>query len=176
MHQQLNLGCAFSLQINAGTAATYGPELEFSFRLTPSLTLEANGTYTHATINKPSSASGIAPGTPLLNVPEYQENTSLVYQHAFSDSAFTARLSNILVGPTHDLAYGNYLLPSYNLVNARLELTRGRFSYGLYANNVTNKVALLTSNNMVMDFNIPSLTRLTVNQPATAGLDVKFKF
>jgi iron complex outermembrane receptor protein len=177
VQQQLNLGCAFSLQINAGDAATYGPEIEFSFRLTPSLTLDANGTYTHATVNNPSAASGIAPGTPLLNVPEYQENTALTYRHALNnDSIFMARLSNILVGPSHDLAYGNYLLPSYDLLNARLELTRGRFIYGLYANNITNKVALLTSNNMVMDFNIPSLTRLTVNQPATAGLDVKFKF
>jgi hypothetical protein len=85
-------------------------------------------------------------------------------------------LSNTLVGPSHDLAFGNYLLPSYDLVNARVELARGRFTYGLFANNITNKEALLTSNNTVMDFNIPSLTRLTVNQPATAGLDVKFRF
>jgi iron complex outermembrane recepter protein len=177
VQQQVNLKCAFSVQINAGNAATYGPEIELSIRLTPSLTLDANGTYTHATVNNPNPATGIAPGTPLLNVPEYQENTALTYRHALNEgSVFTARLSNTLVGPAHDLAYSNYLLPSYDLVNARVELTQGRFTYGLFANNITNKEAILTSNNMVMDFNIPSLTRLTVAQPATAGVDVKFKF
>jgi iron complex outermembrane receptor protein len=177
VQQQVNLACAFEVQINAGGAATYGPEIELSVRLTPSLTLDANGTYTHATVNNPNPATGIAPGTPLLNVPKYQENTALTYHRALGDgSVFTARLSNTLVGPSHDLAFGNYLLPSYDLVNARVELARGRFTYGLFANNITNKEALLTSNNTVMDFNIPSLTRLTVAQPATAGLDVKFRF
>jgi iron complex outermembrane recepter protein len=177
VQQQVNLKCAFSVQINAGNAATYGPEIELSVRLTPSLTLDLNGTYTHATVNDPNPATGIAPGTPLLNVPEYEENTALTYHRALGDgSVLTARLSNTLVGPAHDLAYGNYLLPSYDLVNARLEMTRGAWVYGVFANNITNKEALLTSNNMVMDFNIPSLTRLTVTQPATAGIDVKFKF
>jgi outer membrane receptor protein involved in Fe transport len=177
VQQQVNLACAFEVQLNAGRAATYGPEVEFSIRLTPELTLDANGTYTHATVNKPTPGLGIAPGTPLLNVPQYQENTSLTYRRSVgTDAVFTARLSNILVGPTHDLAYANYLLPSYDLVNARVELSQGRFSYGLFANNITNKQALLTSNNTVMDFNIPSLTRLTVTQPVTVGLDVKFRF
>jgi iron complex outermembrane receptor protein len=176
IQQQLNLGCAFQIQINAGTAEAYGPEVELAFRVTPELTLEANGTYTKAFISKPSSISGITPGTPLLNVPAYEENTSIIYSKEINNSIWTARISNSLVGPAHDLNFGNYDLPSYDLVNARLSLQTGRFTYGLYGNNLTNARAQLTSNNMVMDFNIPSLTRIATNQPTTIGIDVKFKF
>jgi outer membrane receptor protein involved in Fe transport len=176
IQQQLNLGCAFQMQINAGTAVAYGPEVEFSFRVTPELTLEANGTYTKAYISKPSAISGITPGTPLLNVPQYAENTSIIYRTEINDSILTARLSNSLVGPTRDLDFGNYELPSYDLVSARLQLQTGRIIYSLYGNNLTNARAQLTSNNMVMDFNIPSLARIATNQPTTVGIDVKFKF
>lgn len=177
VQQQLNLGCAYSLQVNAGTAVSYGPELEFSFRVTPQITIEASGTYTKATVSNPSATSGIPAGTPLLNVPQYSENTSIIYHTDLrTDLGLTARISNSLVGPTHDLAYANYELPSYDIINARIQLITARATYSLFANNVTNTRAQLTSNNTVMDFNIPSLSRVTVNQPVTVGVEFKYRF
>ena len=43
-------------------------------------------------------------------------------------------------------------------------------------NNVTNTRAQLSSNNTLMSFNIPSLTRVAINQPATFGVEVNVGF
>jgi iron complex outermembrane receptor protein len=177
IQQPLTLTCGYQFQTNSGTAETYGPELEFSFRVTPEFTIDVNGAYTKAFISKPSASSGIAPGTPILNVPQYTQNTSITYRKGIRDDlVWMVRLGNSLVGKSHDLAFDNYELPAYDLLSARIQLQSGPISYALYGNNVTNTRAQLTSNNTVVDFNIPSVTRVATNQPATVGIEVKYGF
>lgn len=180
IQQQLPLGCSYEIEVNAGEAQTYGPELELAVHLTPELTLEASGTYTKAVINKPDpnlASVGIVAGSRILNVPQYTENTALSYRKELpGDMILTARLANSIVGNSQDIAFGLYDLPAYDMVNARLQLTTGRISYALFGNNVTNTRAQLTSNNTLMSFNIPSLTRVALSQPATFGAEINVKF
>jgi outer membrane receptor protein involved in Fe transport len=180
IQQQLPLGCSYEIEVNAGNAQTYGPELEVSVHLTPDLTFDIGGTYTKAVINKPNpslASVGITAGSRILNVPQYSENTALSYrQELASDLVFTGRISNSIVGSSQDIAFGSYTLPGYDLVNARVQLAAGRITYAVFGNNVTNTHAQLSSNNTLMSFNIPSLTRVAINQPATFGVEVNLRF
>lgn len=46
----------------------------------------------------------------------------------------------------------------------------------LFVDNLTNKVAVLTTNNRQFQFNIPQLTRIATNQPRTFGTEINYKF
>ena len=67
-------------------------------------------------------------------------------------------------------------LPPYAISAARVTLAHGAWSAQLFVDNLTNKVALMTANNTQFQFNIPQLTRYTVNQPRTIGTQINFKF
>ena len=177
VQQTITLGCGSPLDLNAGNAASYGPELEIAYRLTPELTLEGSGTYTHATLTSVAPNTGLSVGQRLLNIPRYTENTSLIYRHSISnDATLTARLTNSLVGPTTDVAYYYVELPAYDILNARFELLRGAVAYALYVDNLTNTRAEVTANNTNLTFISPSLTRYSTNQPLTVGLSLRYRF
>lgn len=186
VQQYLNLPCGFPYSANAGTAESYGPELEVSAKLTPELTLSVNGTYTNARLTSvDASVAGltigpskvIASGTLLENVPKYTANAALTYTRPLSGSfKFVARAADVVVGPLYDISYYYTRLPSYNLVNARVGLSNGSLSAFLFADNATNKHALLSVNNYSYSIAVPSLTRGTINQPRTIGLDVQLQF
>jgi outer membrane receptor protein involved in Fe transport len=186
VQQFLTLSCGYPYSANAGNAESYGPELEVTTQLTPHLTLSANGAYTKAQIKSvnPSVAGltlgpskSLTDGTYLENVPKYTGNLALTYTHPVTDGLkLTARVANVLIGPQYDINYYYTELPSYDLVNLRLGLIGGVFSVYLFADNATNKHALLTINNYAYSIAVPSLTRATVNQPRTVGVDAQIQF
>lgn len=90
VQQSVNQACGYPLTENAGTATSYGPELELTASLTSELTLSVTGTYTHATITSVDSAlqaqdTALTPGLGLLNVPKYTETTALTYTTPIND-------------------------------------------------------------------------------------------
>jgi outer membrane receptor protein involved in Fe transport len=177
IQQFLTLSCGYGYTTNAGSAATYGPELDGAFRITPALTLNFNGTYTHATLTKVTPGSGYSVGQQILNIPQYAANAALVYT-APLDSAtnLTARLEDSVTGRSEDVSYSYIWLKSYNLVNLRLQLDQGPRSFAVYVNNVTNVHAQLSADNTALTTNIPDLYRIATNQPLTAGIDFSYRF
>ena len=171
------LACGYPYTANAGTAASYGPEVEAAFRITPQLSVEGSFTYTHATFTSVGENSGFHDGELLLNIPKYTETTAIVYSQPIGESReLIGRLSNSIVGPVLDQSYTFEELPMYNIVNARLELDNQGVAYSLYVNNLTDKRAKITANNTEITGAIPSLTRFSTNQPLTIGFDLRFKF
>jgi outer membrane receptor protein involved in Fe transport len=174
--------CGYPVSANAGTAASYGPELEVTAALTPSLRLSVSGTYTHAnlvSINAALVAQGVAfaPGEQLYNVPRYTETTALTYIRPITDEiTLTARINNSYVGPMPDQDYSPEILPTYDIVGARVGFEWGNFLAMLYADNVTDKRAMLGINTTGFAYTIPSLIRVVGNQPRTVGLNVKYRF
>jgi hypothetical protein len=71
--------------------------------------------------------------------------------------------------------YFDYILPSYNIANARVSLEHDNWSANVFVDNFTNKVALMTANNTSFQFNIPQLVRYSTNQPRTVGVQVNYK-
>jgi outer membrane receptor protein involved in Fe transport len=182
VQQLANQPCGYPLTQNAGTAASYGPEIELTALLTPELTLTASGTYTHAALTSvnPSLTEAdpaFTPGLPILNIPKYTETTSLTYLTPVWDGVkFMARLNNSLVGPSTDVQFNYATLPSYDLVGLRFGLAGDHLSGYLFADNLTDKRAELGINTTGFSWTTPSLERIATNQPRTIGVDVKYNF
>ena len=182
VQQSVNQPCGYPLTQNAGTAASYGPEVEITALLTPELTLAFSGTYTHATLTSVNTTleqadTAFTPGLGLLNVPKYTETTSLTYVKPISDDLkFSARLNNSYVGQATDIDFTYGTLPSYNLVGLRFGLLGEKLSGFLFADNLTDKRAQLGINTTGFAYTIPSLIRVATNQPRTIGVDVKYRF
>ncbi|HWZ64663.1 MAG TPA: TonB-dependent receptor [Steroidobacteraceae bacterium] len=183
VQQIVNQTCGYPLTENAGTAETYGPEVEVTWLLTPQWSLTASGAYTHAAITSVNAAISavdptLAPGLPILNIPKYTETTSLTYTRpAFDGIDFTARLSNSYVGEMTDIEYTYATLPSYDLIALRLGLSSGqKWSAYLFGDNLTDKRAQLGINTTAFAWTIPSVERVVTNQPRTIGVDFNYRF
>jgi iron complex outermembrane recepter protein len=180
IQQVLSLTCGYPYNTNAGNAKSYGPELEVSAMLVQGLTLDINGAYTQAYISDPSPnavASGITPGTRVLNVPKYTAVASLTYTTALSDQLnSTFSVSSSEVGPVRDQAAYSQILPAYNLVDARAGIASGPWAAYIVGTNLTNKVAELSIDNTVFAWQTYAITRVSTNQPRTIGLDFQYKF
>jgi iron complex outermembrane receptor protein len=187
------LGCGYQYFGNAGNGRSFGPELEISARIADAWTLSVSGAYTDAKITDPNAkyAAFLAgEGTisscqtatsctaPILNVAKDTASISLAYSvPVWNSYQLTARVADVYVGPTLDEAYSCCItLPAYSLSNARLTLSADRWSANLFVDNLTNKVAWLTSNNTSWQFNIPGVTRISTNQPRTFGTQINYKF
>ena len=176
IQQVIPLSCGYLLETNAGNARSYGPELEVDARVAPGVTVSVNGAYTNATINQPVAFSGIPPGQPLLNIPKYTADASVEYGRAvWGGVALTARASEAVIGPQYDIAYAQEQLASYALTDLRVGLSKDRWTVTLFANNVTNRQAIMTINNTFFTENMPALTRATVNQPRTIGVTLDYR-
>jgi outer membrane receptor protein involved in Fe transport len=177
--QQLILqSCGYPITENAGTAASYGPELEVAAKLIDGLTLNASGTYTDATITSPNAGTGIEKGAPVLNIPKYTGTISLQYMQPVLNDAYlmSARISSSYVGPVYDIAFTEQRLTPYDLVDLRLGLSDDVKSAYFFVNNITDRHAPITINNTSFSWVTPSLTRVATNQPRTIGVDLTYHF
>lgn len=183
VQQLINQACGYALTTSAGNAVSYGPELEVTVSPTRELTLSANGAYTtaHLTTVSPAasqvSTTPLESGTPILNIPKYTESTSLTYTRPVSpEYNFVFRASNSLVGPVTDTSFSFTRLPAYDLVAMRAGVRGDHLSGFLFVDNLTNKVAELSTNTTTFSWIVPSVTRVATNQPRTIGIDLSYRF
>lgn len=177
IQQLLTLPCGFGYTTNAGSAATYGPEVEASFQLTPEISAQVSGTYTHAKLTSVLPGTGYSVGQQILNIPKYQVTGALTYSRTvMNDVLLTLRAEDTLVGPAQDVSFSYYRLPSYNLLNLRMQFERDNWSAALYVNNVTDERAQISANNTGMSVNSPALFRIATNQPLTVGVNYNYRF
>jgi outer membrane receptor protein involved in Fe transport len=198
VQQVFTLLCGYQFYNNAGDGRSFGPELEVNAKLSESWTLGLTAAYTDAKITNPSSdyityltsQAVVAPGpstfcqtaasctAPILNVAKDTASLSLTYSKELSSGyRLTTRAAASYTGTATDVAYFyGFQLPSYTLVNARVTLAHDDWSAQLFIDNLTNKQALMTSNNTSFQFNIPQLVRYSTNQPRTFGLQLNYHF
>jgi outer membrane receptor protein involved in Fe transport len=197
VQETVALPCGYTYEANAGDGRTFGPELEINAKLSADWTVAANGSYTDAKINHPSSqfvaavltnpVAGGIPGCsstsncssiPILNVPKYTGSFALSYAtQVLGDHQFTARVSDVYVGPAYDQAYAfGIALPPYSIANARIGLAGSKWSAALFVDNLTDRVTWNTTNNTQFQFNVPQLVRVSTNQPRTFGTEVNYRF
>ncbi len=176
VQQQVAPKCGFKFTANAGKAKVYGAELEVAVVLVPGFVVAQNVGYTHATNSTTLPAAGVVAGDRLLDVPQVTANTSLSYKQPLADDRnLVARLTNSYVDSIQDITFTRNTLPSYDLVGLRLGVETVRWSAILFADNLTNKMALL-SDTGALSANISILNRVATNQPRTIGADLNFRF
>ncbi len=182
IQQLINQPCGYPLTTNAGSAQSYGPELELSTKLTSELTLTLSAAYTHATLTSvnpivSAAAPSLVPGAAILNIPRYTESTSLVYKRPLNDAYdFFARITNSFIGPSVDTSYEREDLQAYDLIGIRSGVEGDHWSGTFFIDNLTNKHAQLSINTTSFGWVTPSLTRVATNLPLTVGLNLAYKF
>jgi iron complex outermembrane recepter protein len=182
VQQVVNQPCGYPLTMNAGDAASYGPEVELAARLSPEVTVNLSGTYNHAQLTTvPDSVntadSALHSGTPILNIPKYTLMASLNYAtRLWDDKKLAARISDSFVGSATDIAFTYETLGSYNLADARVGITADKWSAYLFADNLGNTHAMLGVNTSSFAFQSPSLVRVATNTPRTVGVDLTYHF
>ena len=198
IQQVVTLPCGYQYYTNAGDGRSFGPEIEINAKLSAEWTASLSGTYTDAKITHPTVAyqsfltnvalnpdgvthpcnAGSSCTAPIMNVAKDGGSVSITYAtEIWNDYKFSARAADVFVGTSRDVAYYyDYILPSYNIANARVGLEHDNWSANLFVDNLANKVALMTANNTSFQFNIPQLVRYSTNQPRTVGVQVNYKF
>lgn len=176
VQQVISLTCGYPYITNAGNAKSYGPELEVTAELTRDLTLALSGAITKASLTSVDPTTGLSPGVPIQNVPNKTGSASLMYKKEISPAySLMARINENYVGSSTDVAYGTYTLPPYHLLNLRVGLIgSNHLSTFLFANNLTNETAWLSTNTTSISVNVPSLVRVSTNQPRTIGIGFQY--
>jgi iron complex outermembrane recepter protein len=185
IQEQLNQTCGFPYTANAGTAVSYGPELEVHADVTHRLAVSLSGTYTQAYLKDVAAgglgtigaATAVTPGLRLNNVPHYTVNATATYGIPVSNS-YEVRATVIasVIGPQNDISYYTQELPGYTLVNARVGLTGGNLVPYLYVNNLANRYAVTGINTQAWSLATPAFDRDTITTPRTFGLELRYKF
>ncbi len=169
--------CAYLYTENAGTGASYGPELEVSARLTDHYSFTFAAAQTTSKLVSVGANTGLAPGEAILNIPAYTASIAAIYNTDITDALhLTGRLATDFIGPSEDINYYRQRLKSYNLTSLRLTLERGDKSVAFFINNLFNARTQLGINNSIAAWPTASLTRVTTSQPMTIGLDLSSKF
>jgi iron complex outermembrane receptor protein len=174
IQQNIPLECGFPFTGNAGDAHIYGAELEINAVLLPGLVASVNGSWTHA-----QYIANAVPTTTiderLQEVPEVTAAASLNYRRGITNTlAFIGRVENNYVGSRIDTTAQANLLPSYDLTNIRAGVEGSNWTAVLFANNVTNRLALLT-NSPAINVNVSTFNRTAVEQPLTFGIDLTYR-
>lgn len=140
-------GSAFPFTTNAGDARMQGIEVDFSYKLSHNLDLQAGGSYTHArlTSDQPEVDAGEDrgfSGDRIPNVPEIQAFTSVIYNTTLSYGELNVR---------GDLSYRSDSDIRFDTSSAN--------NFTLAASTLINMTASLsTSNDLVLAFYIKNLT------------------
>jgi outer membrane receptor protein involved in Fe transport len=176
VQQQVAPTCGFKFTANAGKAAVYGAELEVSVLLGAGFAISQNMDYTNAKNKTTLPAANIVSGERLLDVPQFTANTSISYRQPLNEQlTMVARVTNSYVDSIQDITFTRNTLPPYDLVGMRAGVDAGHWSAYLFADNLTNKRALL-SDTGALSANISILQRIATNQPRTIGLDLSIRF
>jgi iron complex outermembrane receptor protein len=182
VQQLVTQSCGFGLTVNAGSARSFGPELEVTAQLSDNLIFSITGTYTKADITHVNPAVGAADptlvqGFPILNIPNYTETTTLTYKHPIgADKELTASVNNSYIGSSTDVSFYYEKLHPYDIVKLRLGLDNPSWAGYFFVNNLTNTRAELSINTTSLSYLIPSLTRVSTNQPLTIGVEGSYRF
>jgi iron complex outermembrane recepter protein len=178
VQQKIVLSCGFNFVDNAGSAVSYGGELEAQGRITPSLTFSQSVGYTNARITAADAGTGIERGDELQNVPSWTASSSLTFTTPInSQMNGVAYIRNNYVGNMQDISYARNNIPSYDLIDLRMGLSNSAENRSAYffITNLTNKQAFI-ADTIAYSENLPSFERVATNQPRTFGLDLSYRF
>jgi outer membrane receptor protein involved in Fe transport len=177
IQQIIQLSCGYPYTANAGDARSYGPEIEVTGKITSHLTVAATAAWTNSTIVHADPSSGIQDGSRVLSIPKETASLSLNYdQPVLGTSHWISRIAGSYVGSVADNAFYHLTLPAYSLIGLRSGIDHGTWSAYLFVDNLTDKHAGLTVNNTSFAWQVPSITRVTTNQPRTVGVDLQYRF
>ena len=182
-------GSTFSFITNAGDVRIRGVELETTIRPVDGLTLTASGSYIEAKLRQDQIApAGITvtgaglKGDYVPYTPKFSAQASAEYRRPLTDAlGGLARLDFAHVGESWSQfrrtnAFQQQI-PAYSTFNGRLGIddVDGKWSVALFANNIFDKVGLVTKGNGAL-FGGGNAVRTVSIAPRTIGIDFRTNF
>jgi len=169
------LQCGFSFQTNAGKARSVGAEFSVLGRPIEGLELGFTGAYIDAELRSDVPDMNWFKGDRTPNSPKFNFSASADYTVQIADKVDSfVRLDFQHVGASYtafnsmDPTYA--LLPSYDLLNARIGLILPSVEISLYAKNLLDEVTTLQAQNTA--FGVFEVR----NRPRTIGLSVRANY
>ena len=170
----INLACTFDYYTNAGSAKSYGSELELRYKPVPRLTLAAAGGYTHATFNQDVTALGITAGQDVPGVPRWSVKLSSRYSIPLGTdrTGFVAgdwdyvSSSHGTVGVTDP----DYNRPAYGVFGLSGGASYRDWRLSLFARNVFN------GQKIIQRPNLQTVNRGYTITPRTIGVSAEVEF
>jgi len=177
IQQGVSLNCGFGYTANAGDAKIYGAELELSAIIIEGLELRGSVGYIDAHLTQGDVAVGTVAGEPLQTVPTWTTNLVLSYTRPLgANLKLLSLIEYNYIGERANYAYLALTpTPAYELTNARLGVTNGRWTASLFANNLFNSHAELSFLAEQANY-IPEYNRAITNPPLTAGVDFSVRY
>ena len=176
-----SLPSGISYIANGGGARSRGVQVESTIKLAQGLELRANGSYTDAKLTDDAPTAFGFKGDRLPLVPQVAGSLRLDYQHpAFADWNYHAGTGLRYSGRRYSVglfALDGLPTAAYTALDANTDLSNSNWTFRLFAKNLTDKRAYLTS------FSFGDLSGAAavqnegiVLQPRTIGLAVDYKF
>ncbi|HZW60556.1 MAG TPA: TonB-dependent receptor [Woeseiaceae bacterium] len=172
----------FGVNANGGTAESKGLEFTASFFPADGLSLSFNGAYTDAQLTQDTSPQvGGLDGDSLSYVPEWSFGIAADYEWAVRGDAMAYVGGNLgytgerPAGLTERATDGSIVeLDSYTTLNLRGGLETGRWSFEVYAKNLTDETGV----NSIVSTNTVATGRyeLGIIRPRTFGVSVGARF
>jgi iron complex outermembrane recepter protein len=178
--------CGYGYTGNSGKAQSTGAEVEFDGRLLPELTAGINFGYEDARITERGLGSPQPVGSPVQQVPgitlaadlQYEEHISagwsgfgrVDYSHVGESSSYNNAIADPVTGLAEPVRR-----PAYNLTDLRGGVHNDRWEIAAFVKNVTNERANL-ADAILIGATIPGQPRFEINQPRTAGLELRLHF
>lgn len=172
IQQQFRLACGYSYTDNFGTAVSRGGTVNIQVRPAPGLNLSASAGYTDGHYTK--TVPGVAlKGEQIQNSPKWTSSQQLQYEFPLgTDLSGSVELRNTYYGKSNDVIG---VKSDYDIISARLGLTKGVVTAVIFLDNITNTKATL-SNTLSQGVNLSFLRRVATNRPRTVGVDFKYNF
>ncbi|WP_416235208.1 TonB-dependent receptor domain-containing protein [Nitrospirillum sp. BR 11163] len=170
--------CGFSFASNAGDARSRGLEMDFSWRVTKSLTLNTSGSFTDATLQSdspPSTGIGGKKGDRLPGIPRWSVQGGAQYDFPVVDRSAFARvdvryisgyLNRFPGASTEAQPAGNF-----TVVDARIGMdVSSGLQAEIFATNIFNTKQLLE-----VDTELPD-QRQILGRPRTVGITLRYDY
>ncbi|WP_321413815.1 TonB-dependent receptor [uncultured Desulfobacter sp.] len=128
-----SLGDGRNYITNAGTAVSYGAELEVQAKITPQFTMTASAGYTNVEFDEYQDAAGDYRDNKAPNVPEYTFAIGGQYRPG---NGFYAGVDLVGVGKTYLERTNTYKRDAYQLINAKVGYEAENWDIYLYGKNI----------------------------------------
>lgn len=166
--------CGYVTTVNAGSARSYGGEIEVSAQVTPDLTIGATGSLVNAKISDAAPGSGTAKGQWLLHIPRHSYTAYFDYEPELSPewTGLVHLDANFLGSSYGAFATTNpdYRRPGYTVLNANVGVRVGSFEVTVYAQN------LLNQDDIIQRPSVFGVRQGLIVRPRTIGVNGRFHF
>ncbi|WP_321416059.1 TonB-dependent receptor [uncultured Desulfobacter sp.] len=156
------LGSGRKYITNAGSAASYGAELEVSAKITPQFTITVNAGYTNVVFDEYQDAAGDYSDNKAPNVPEYTFAIGGQYR---AGNGFYAGFNLVGVGKTYLERTNTYERDAYQLINAKIGYEAENWDIYLYGKNIFDE-----------DYSNEDATYVYYSDPREIGVKLTYRF